>query len=406
MQRSRRHSRIVFRMALSFLVVVSFSAVPRTYARGLDQAAASFRVYVGTYTSDKSENPSRGIYVMELDPAGGNLSAPRLAAVSIDPSFLAIHPSGRFLYAVNEVNQFQGRTCGGVSGFAIDPAHGRLKPINQQSSRGESPCHLTVDRAGKNVLVANYSSGSVACLPIEPDGRLKPASSAIQHQGSSADPNRQQGPHAHSINIDPGGRFAVAADLGLDKVFIYAFDPDAGTLKPSAPDFTKLPPASGPRHFAFSPSGRFGYVINELADTIVAFAHDPETGSLAPIQSISTLPAGFKGKSFTAHVEVHPSGKFLYGSNRGHDSIAIYSIDQATGKLTLVAIEPTLGKEPRNFAIDPTGAILLAENQNSGSIVVFRIDPETGRLTPTGQKVAVPKPVCVKMIELPRETAR
>lgn len=397
MQRSRARSRIV--VSLAFLPLIALGT-PKAPAAGV------FRLYVGTYTSDKGANASRGVYVMELDTASGTLSEPRLAAECADPSFLAIHPGGRFLYAVNEVGQFQGRSGGGVSGFAIDPAGGTLKPINQQSSRGAHPCHLTVDRIGKNVLVANYGSGSVACLPIEADGRLKPASTAIQHEGSSVDPARQQGPHAHSINVDPGGRFAVAADLGLDKIFIYAFDPESGSLKPSQSQFAKLPPGSGPRHFAFAPGGRFGYVINEMADTIVAFAHDPETGSLSPIQSISTLPADFHGKSFTAHVEVHPSGKFLYGSNRGHDSVAVYSIDQETGRLTLVAIEPTLGKEPRNFAVDPTGAYLLAENQNSNSIVVFRVDQTTGRLSPTGQKIAVPRPVCVKMIERPRESAR
>ena len=408
MNGSRPGLRRVNRRALLLGAALYAAGAPSALAAGLDQAApaGALWVYVGTYTSDKSEKPSRGIYVMELDLATGALSKPRLAAESIDPSFLAIHPSKRFLYAVNEVGQFQGRSGGGVSGFRIDPAGGLLRPINQQSSRGSSPCHLTVDRAGKNVLVANYGSGSVACLPIDANGRLRPASAAIQHEGSSVDQARQQGPHAHSINIDPAGHFAVAADLGLDKILIYAFDSAAGSLKPATPPFVKLPPASGPRHFAFSSNGRFGYVIDELANTIVAFAHDPETGELSPLQSVSTLPAGFQGRSHTAHIEIHPSGKFLYGSNRGHDSIAVFSIEPATGKLTAVAIEPTLGKEPRNFAVDPTGTYLLAENQNSNTIVVFRVDPETGRLQATGQKATVPRPVCIKMIDKPREPAR
>jgi 6-phosphogluconolactonase len=365
-----------------------------------------FRVYVGTYTGGRGQDHSQGIYLLELDLRSGRLSSPRVAGASINPSFLAIHPSRKFLYAVNEVGEFKGRPSGAVSAFAIDPARGSLTLLNQQSSVGSGPCHLVVDQSGKNVLVANYGSGSVACLPIGADGRLKSESSFSQHHGSGSKPARQAGPHAHSINLDQAGRFAAVADLGLDKVFIYRFDESSGKLVPNRPSSVSIASGSGPRHFAFHPNRRFSYVINEMANTVTAFAFDAGEGSLASIQTIATLPEEFKGTSHTAEVQVHPSGKFLYGSNRGHDSIAIFAIDPETGKLTTIGFEPTQGKNPRNFAIDPTGAYLLAENGESNTIVVFSIDPQTGILRPTGQKVRVPKPVCIKMIPKPGTTAR
>jgi 6-phosphogluconolactonase len=384
-------------LSLSVAGLASPSAV-EAQTIGSTSAQAQFRLYVGTYTNGAERNASQGIYVLELDSRSGGLTAPRLAAKATNPSFLAIHPSRRFLYAVNEVGEVEGRKGGGVSAFAIDPAQGTLTEINHQSSVGTGPCYLVVDHSGKNVLVANYGSGSVACLPISADGRLEAETSFIQHHGSGANPKRQESPHAHSINLDAGNHFAIAADLGLDQVLIYRFEADAGKLTPNEPAFVKVAPGSGPRHFAFHPSGRFGYVINEMANTVVAFAYDPAQGSLTEIQTISTLPADFKGRSYTAEVQVHPSGKFLYGSNRGHNSIAIFAIDPETGKLTAAAFEPTRGKNPRNFAIDPTGAFLLAENQDSNTIVVFRIDPQTGSLRPTGQTVSLGKPVCIKMI--------
>jgi 6-phosphogluconolactonase len=344
--------------------------------------------------------------LLELDVRSGKLGAPRLVATSTDPSFLAIHPSRKFLYSVNELGEFRGRRGGGVSAFAIDPTSGTLRPLNQQSSAGDGPCHLVVDRAGKNVLVANYGSGSVACLPIEPDGSLRPASSVIQHRGSGADPRRQAGPHAHSINLDAANRFAVAADLGLDKVFIYAFDAANDKLTPNEPAFAQVAPRAGPRHVAVRPDGQVGYVINEMANTVSAFAYDPAKGSLTEVQTISTLPDDFKGTSHTAEVVAHPSGKFLYGSNRGHDSIAIFTIDASTGRLSPAGFEPTQGKNPRNFALDPTGTYLLAENMGSDSIVVFRIDGQTGALRPTGQTVTVSKPVCIRMIPRPVGASR
>jgi 6-phosphogluconolactonase len=394
---------------LVLLILVTSLASPEAARAqapsGTDPSSGTFWVYVGTYTGG-GRSRSQGIYWLELDVRSGKLGAPQVAAKATDPSFLAIHPSRRYLYSVNELGEFRGRRGGGVSAFAIDPASGSLTPLNQQSSAGEGPCHLVVDRSGRNVLVANYGSGSVACLPIEPDGKLRPASSFIQHQGSGADPRRQSSPHAHSINLDAANRFAVAADLGLDRVLIYAFDDSQGKLTPNEPAFAKVAPASGPRHFAFHPGGRFGYVINEMANTVTAFAYDATHGTLTEIQTISTLPDDFKGTSYTAEVVAHPSGKFLYGSNRGHDSIATFAIDSGTGKLSAVGFEPTQGKNPRNFAVDPTGAYLLAENQDSDTIVVFRIDPESGAPRPTGQTVRVARPVCIRMIPKPGPAPR
>ncbi len=366
-----------------------------------EKTAGPLWLYVGTYTGGKSG--SEGIYLLELDPQSGKVTNKGAVAKLTNPSFLAIHPGGKFVYAVNEVGDFQGKSTGAVSALAIDPSSGKLTLLNQQSSVGNGPCHLTVDATGKNVLVANYGSGAVACLPIGSDGSLSPASSSIQHEGTGADPGRQQGPHAHSINLDRANRFAFAADLGLDKVLIYKFDADKGTLTPNEPPFAKVAPASGPRHFAFHPDGKFAYVINEMANTVTVFAYDADRGSLDTIQAISTLPDGFKGRSYTAEVQVHPSGKFVYGSNRGHDSIAIFRVDPANGKLTAAGHQKTLGKNPRNFALDPTGTFLLAENQDSDTVVVFRIDPESGGLTQVGEPIAVPKPVCIRMLPKPGE---
>jgi 6-phosphogluconolactonase len=351
-------------------------------------------VYIGTYTNAKS----KGIYLFQLDLVTGKLTPEGLVAESKSPSFLAIHPNHRFLYAVNEVDNFGGANSGAVSAFTIDPKNGHLTLLNQQSSRGAGPCHLSVDHQGKDVLVANYGSGSVAVLPIQLDGRLAPATAFDQHEGKGTNPQRQEGPHAHSFNVDAANRFAFAADLGLDKILIYRFDAARGTLTPNDPPAAAVDPGSGPRHFAFHPNGRYAYIINEMASTVTALAYDAQKGTLTPLQTLSTLPGGFKGNSSTAEVQVHPSGKFLYGSNRGHDSIAIFKIDPDTGRLTAAGHQSTQGKTPRNFGIDPTGQYLLAANQDSDSIVVFRIDPATGALTPTGQVVEAPTPVCVKFL--------
>lgn len=354
----------------------------------------TLRVYIGTYTRSGSE----GIYLSHLDLATGSLSSPELAAKVVNPSFLAIHPSRPLLYAVGEMNDFQGKRTGAVSAFSIDPATGKLTMLNQQSSAGAGPCHVAVDRSGKNALVANYSDGSIGCLPIRRDGRLSEATCSFQHQGSSVNPRRQRGPHAHSINVDLANRFAFVPDLGLDKIMIYRLDAARGKLTPNDPPWTKVRPGSGPRHFAFHPSGRYAYVINELGETVTAFRYDAERGTLTSLQTVSTVPEKVDVENTTAEVQVHPSGKFLYGSNRGHDSIACFAIDAVTGKLTPIGHQSTQGKTPRNFGIDPTGNYLLAANQGSDNVVVFRIDAETGRLRPTGHSITVATPVCVKMI--------
>ena len=355
-----------------------------------------FRVYVGTYT----QGDSKGIYQFDLDVTTGKASEPKLAVEATNPSFVAIHPSGNYLYAVSEVADFDGKKTGGVSAYRVDPETGALALLNAAASGGGGPCHLVTDQAGKNVLVANYGGGSLACLPIKSDGSLDVASAVIQHEGSSVNERRQAGPHAHSINLDATNGFAFAADLGLDKVLVYGFDGDKGTLDAAAAPDATLAPGSGPRHFAFHPTGKFAYVINEMLCTVTAFAYESETGALETLQTITTLPGEVEEGFSTAEVVVHPSGKFLYGSNRGHDSIVIYTIDGTTGKLTHVGNESTQGKTPRNFAVDPTGAYLLAENQGSGTIVLFAMDQDSGALKATGEVVNVPAPVCIRMLPL------
>ena len=373
------------------------SGVGLTLSSGQDsKPSGEALVFFGTYTGEKS----RGIYVSRLNLASGALTTPQLAAETRNPSYLAIHPDATSLYAANEVSRFNGKDTGSVSAFAVDGTSGMLKPLNQQASGGDGPAHLIVDKNGRNVLVANYGGGSVAVLPIGADGGLKPASAVVQHTGSSVDPKRQTKPYAHSINLDPANRFAYAADLGLDKVLIYRFSPDKGSLTTNDPPFAIVEPGSGPRHFAIHPDRPFAYVINEMPMTITAFTRNAESGALAAVQTVSTLPDGQSVQSgfSTADVQVHPSGKFLYGSNRGHDTIVSFSIDQQTGRLTSIEHRPTQGRTPRAFGIDPTGSYLLAANQRSDSVVVLRIDKETGRLTPTEHTVNVGSPVCVKFI--------
>ncbi|MGB7158396.1 MAG: lactonase family protein [Tepidisphaeraceae bacterium] len=358
-------------------------------------------VYIGTSSSPNS----KGIYITRMDPATGALAAPELATEAKNPNFLAFHPSYAFLYACAELTDAAGAKSGGVAAFAIDPKSGKLTALNQQSSGGRGPCHVSVDKAGKNLLVANYGSGSVACVPIADDGTLREPSTVIQHEGGSrVVAKRQDGPHAHSINLDAGNRFAFAADLGLDKVMVYAFDPSKGTLKPHDPPAAELPPGGGPRHLAWHPSGRYAYVCNEMGDSVSAFAYENgEKGSLNPIGVVPTLPKDYAGadENTTAEVVVHASGKFLYCSNRGHNSIAVFAIGD-DGRLTPRGHASTQGEIPRNFAIDPSGKFLLAANQKTGSIVVFGIDQSTGELTPTGSKVEVPTPVCVRFLPMHR----
>ena len=354
--------------------------------------AKSLPVYFGTYTS-RGENSSKGIYRSVLDLETGRLANPVLAAEARNPSFLEIHPNAKFLYAVSESGG-----AGSVSAYAIDRDTGDLKLLNQKPSGGAGPCHVSIDHAGRNVLVANYGSGSASVIPIKSDGRLGEPAGFVQHAGSSVNSGRQKGPHAHSINVSPDDRFAFVADLGIDKIMIYRLDIEKGTIVANSPPFAKVKPGAGPRHFAFGPSGKYAYVINELDCTVTAFAYDSASGALTGVQTITTLPNAFDGSNSCAEVRVHPSGKFLYGSNRGHDSIVVYRVDLAKGTLTFVEHETADIKTPRNFNIDPTGKFCLVANQGGDSVVVFRIDQETGALEPTGHKVSIARPVCVRFL--------
>jgi 6-phosphogluconolactonase len=359
--------------------------------------AADHFVYFGTYT----RGSSKGIYVSRFDATTGKLSSPELAAEAKNPSFLALHPGGKFLYAVGEISGPDGQPGGAVSAFARDTATGRLTLLNQQSSGGNGPCHVSVDATGKCLMVANYGGGSIAALPILADGRLGEAATRIHHIGSSVNPKRQTKPYAHFITPSPDNRFAITCDLGLDKVLVYRLDPTTARLVTNQPPYAVVPHGAGPRHLAFSPSGRFAYVINEMALTITVFSYDAARGVFFEEQNISTVPAGYviSEKDSCAEIAIHPGGKFVYGSNRGHDSIAVFAADATTGRLTLIQDEPTMGKTPRHFAIDPSGRWLLAENQNSDSVVVFAIDAATGKLSPTGQTLTVGSPVCAVFVK-------
>jgi len=351
-------------------------------------------VYVGTYTGAKS----KGIYSFLLDMATGKLTALGLVADTVHPTFLALHPTRRFLYAANEIGNYNGTASGSISAFAIDSESGKLTLLNREPSGGGGPCHLIVDSTGKSVIVANYGGGSIEVLPVQPDGQLGKPTTFIQHRGSSVNKKRQEGPHAHGVALDAANRFACVTDLGLDQVLLYRLDAEKSTLTAHDPPSVAAKPGAGPRHLVFHPQGRFAYAINELDSTMTAYSYDASRGILKAMQTVNTLPPEFTGPNSTAEVAVHPAGRFLYGSNRGHDSIAIFRIDAGDGRLRLVGHEPTQGKTPRNFAIDPSGAWLLAANQDSDSVRVFRIDTDTGRLKSTGDVVEVGAPVCVQFV--------
>jgi 6-phosphogluconolactonase len=362
--------------------------------RAAGNATKEYLIYFGTYTG----KGSKGIYACRFQPGSGKLTPLELAGETRNPSFLAVDPKDRYLFAVNEIERYQGARSGSVTGFAIDRRSGKLTVLNTVSSRGAGPCHLAVDKTGRNVLVANYSGGSVAVIPVKAGGTLGEASDFVQHTGSSVNKQRQSEPHAHMVVLTPDNRFAVVSDLGLDKLMVYRFDPAKGKLTPNDPPYGTVQPGSGPRHFAFHPNGRFAYAISEMGNIVTALAWDGAKGSFQQFQTISTLPKGFTGENTTAEIAVHPSGRFLYGSNRGHDSIAVYAIDPAKGTLTYVEDVLTGGREPRSFALDPTGHYLFAANQNSNNVVVFRVNPDNGRLTPSGEKFDVPSPVCVTFV--------
>jgi 6-phosphogluconolactonase len=349
-------------------------------------------LYVGTYTTGKSE----GIYLYRFNLTSGELTHAGTTKGVVNPSFLTLAPNRRYLYAVNEVDDFAGRKSGAVSAFAVDQNTGELRILNQQASLGASPCYVDVDASGKFVLIANYNGGNVTVFPIHPDGSLGESADTKQYQGSSVNRERQEGPHAHCILLDPTNRFAYSCDLGTDKIMIFRFDARSGKLLPCEQPWAEAKPGAGPRHLAFHSSAKYVFVLNELHSTVTTFKRSPETGGLQELQTITTLPKGFTGSNTGADIHLSSDGPFVYCSNRGHDSIAIFKFDSRNGALTAVGHEPTRGLTPRNFAIDPSGAFLLVANQKSDNIVGFRLDQRTGRLSATGQVVQVPAPVCLK----------
>ncbi len=372
------------------------SAFPSAQSQGASiTKPKEYLAFIGTYTDGTQ---SKGIYAFRLNPSSGELTPLGLAAESKNPSFLAVDPDNRFLFAVNELDTYEGQSAGSVSAFSLDRSSGKLGLLKTVSTRGPGPCHLAVDHTGRLLVVANYSGGSVAAFPIGADGRIGEASYFDQHTGKGVNPERQEKAHAHSTVISPNNKFVFSADLGLDKIFVYRMDPAAGKLTPNDPPTAAAQPGAGPRHIAIQSKGHFAYVINEMQNTVAAYQLDDNRGTLKEIQTISTLPGDFKGENTTAEIQLHPSGKFLYGSNRGNDSIAVFGVNPKSGKLTAIQHVSTQGKTPRGFAIDPTGRFLLAANQQSNNLVVFQIDPNTGKLTPTGKTVSVGAPVCVLFV--------
>lgn len=358
------------------------------------EEAESEMFYVGTYT----RGDSQGIYRCRFNAETGAIEVLGATEGIQNPSFLAIDPSRRYLYATSETSEFEGEPGGGVYTYAIDPAAGDLRLVDAQSSRGGGPCYVTTTPRGSHVLVANYGGGNVTVLPVRDEGGLRPASDVAQHEGSSVNPRRQEGPHAHCVVLDADGRYAFAVDLGLDRVLIYRFQEEEGTLRPADQPWAQVEPGAGPRHIAFHPNGDRAYVINELNSTVTAFEYDAERGRLMEIQTITTLPDGVSGENYPADIHVHPNGRFLYGSNRGHNSIVLYAIEAESGRLRIVQHEPTGGEWPRNFGVHPSGRYLLAANQNSDNLNVFAIDERSGRLSPTGQSLEIPSPVCIRFL--------
>ncbi len=354
--------------------------------------SSSMRLYIGSYTNAAT----KGISMARFDPTTGALSDLELAVEMPNPTFFAIHPNGRYVYAIHEIGNFEGQKVGSIGAYTIDRASGRLTLINRLATQGPGPCHVGLDKRGRVAMVANYGGGSVASFAIEPDGSLKGPASFIQHKGSGADPKRQDRPHAHSINVTPDNRFAVCCDLGLDQVIVYEIHADTGKLEPHG--ICHLAPGSGPRHFAWHPKLPCGYVANELNSTVTVVSYGD--GSLDEIHSVSTKPDDFKGDNYPAEVCVHPSGRWVYVSNRGENTIAAFSVDVASGKLERVENVSTEGTWPRNFYIVPGGRWLLAANQNSGSIRVFSINPKTGVPKSTGQGLTLNAPVCLRTLPL------
>jgi len=340
-------------------------------------------LYVGTYTRKTSE----GIYVYRFDTQTGDFAPVSIAKGVSNPSFLALSMDKRFLYSVGGINGDS------VRAFSINPQSRQLTLLNSQASGGAGGTHLAIDKTGTWVIVGHYTSGSLSVLPAKPDGSLGNVVQLIKQEGKSIDPDRQTKPYVHSINIAPNNTDVFVPDLGTDKIMAYILNPKTGQLTAGNPPFTAVIPGSGPRHFTFHPNGTFGYVIQEMGATITGFTY--RSGQLAPFQTIKTLPDDYAGRKWSADIHISPDGKFLYGSNRAHESLAIFSIDQETGQLTFVGNQLVNGKTPRNFAIDPTGNFLMVANQDSDNITIFKRDKQTGKLTPTGKEIKVSMPVCL-----------
>ena len=364
----------------------------------LAQSSSKDILYVGTY----AERGSEGIHVLAFDRATGTLSEQQTVKDKESPSFLTVHPNRKYLYAVYREGQNAEDKNGTVAAFSIDPATGNLSKINEQSSEGPGPCHISIDPKGKLAYVSNYSGGSLAVYPIGADGRLEKASEMIQHTGGSVNPNRQKEPHMHSIIPSADGNVIYASDLGIDKIMMYQPDRSTGKLSPAQPPHASSTPGAGPRHFTLHPSGPWVFSIEELSSTIASYQVDESTGALVLVDRVSTLPEGTTAEgNTTADVHVSPDGKFVYGSNRGHNSIAIYSIDADTGKLRYVGNEPTRGERPRNFCIDTQGEFVWVANRDTDNVVIFRRDTDSGKLTYTGNETKVPAAVCIQQLRLP-----
>ena len=394
---SAQWRRIVLLFAILAALTLCAANTPAQETPVKHAAASRYLAYVGTYTGRKS----KGIYGYRFDTATAKFTSIGVAAEVVNPSFLVTDPHHRFLYAVMEMGNEPHagyRTDGYISSYAIDPKTGSLKFLNKIDSGGGGPCHLVVDHTGRMIFVANYGSGNVASFAVKADGSLGERTGFDQHHGSSVNPRRQQGPHAHEVVLSPDNRFLFVPDLGLDKIFIYRVDAAKRTFAPNDPAYAQVDPGLGPRHFTFGSGARFAYAVCEMGSRVVAFAYNRSTGSLKPLQTISTLPEGFTGENASAEIEVGPGGRFLYASNRGNDSITVFHIDPAKGTLTKVQVAPVLGKMPRNFKIDPSGKFLIAANQKSDQMVVFSINQTTGHLTPTGQTVDIPAPVCILFV--------
>jgi 6-phosphogluconolactonase len=380
-------------MLLVFSVLLAH--VPRALSAPAKSipAAHSYFVYVGTYTGPTS----KGIYAFRFDPSNAQMTPVGVAAEVQNPSFVVTDPSHRYLYAVTEIGN-NGGVHGLISSYSIDPVTGALKFLNKVDSAGGGACHLVVDKTGKMLFVANYGTGSVASFSINADGSIGEKTGFDQHSGSSINPKRQKGPHAHEVVLSPDNRFLFVPDLGTDQIKIYRVDAAKATFTPNDPPFASVKPGLGPRHFTFGRGARFAYVVCEMGSSVAVFAYDSEKGSLTPVQTVSTLPADFTGEDNSAEIQVDRSGRFLYASNRGHDSITVFAIDPAKGTLTTVQVVPIKGNIPRNFVIDPTGKYLIVANQKSDQMVVFAIDQKNGELTPTGQVVDVTAPVSILFV--------